>query len=76
MATREDFKVVLDDLMKWDLFVGKFDAVNGNKDFMFGIETVMKAIALRASDEAYDNYVAIFTRNYLDSLNKRGKYNG
>ena len=57
---KDAYLTVLNDLMECDLFVGRYDARNGNRHFMRGICTVMEFIAIQAgvenlTDVFYDN---------------------
>ena len=70
MSKREAYKIVLKDLKKCDLFCGKYDATNGNEDFMYGIETVMEVIAFNARDFSFDDK---FLRNMEMSIRKGRK---
>ena len=45
------------------LFVGRFDAKNGNIDFMYGIETVMEYLASLISEEYCNEYEKEFINN-------------
>lgn len=58
------YRMVFHDLCQSRMFQGHYDAVNGNPDFVSGIETVMEVIAQRSygkdfaeqfSNEFYDN---------------------
>ena len=65
------YKLVYDDMVKSSgLFVGKFDAKNGNKEFMYGIGTVMEFIALSAGEQTYDDFEKIWFENFEKSLDK------
>ena len=65
------YKLVYDDMVKSSgLFVGKFDAKNGNKEFMYGIGTVMEFIALSAGEQTYDEFEKIWFENFEKSLDK------
>lgn len=50
-----------------DLFIGKYDAKNGNENFMIGIGTVMEYIAHEISQETYEEFYDKFLKNMLDS---------
>lgn len=66
--TKEDaYLTVLNDLMECDLFVGRYDARNGNRHFMRGICTVMEVIALRAGVDYFDS---LFYKNMQRSEDK------
>ena len=60
-------------LCECGLFVGKYDARNGNKDFMYGIETVMENLACMISDRVYDTYNDVFLKNMINSEKKVDK---
>lgn len=64
----EAYKAVYEDLSKCPLFMGEYDAKNGNKHFIYGIMTVMEAIADRVSDEAYNEYNKISLENLAKSV--------
>lgn len=69
MKREEAYKIVLEDLKKCDLFIGKYDAKNGSIEFMEGISCVMENIAYEADDK---EYIDLFTRNIIESRNKYG----
>lgn len=54
------YLTVMNGLMECDLFVGRYDARNGNEDFMCGILTVMEFIAERAG---LDYFGSLFCKN-------------
>lgn len=65
------YKLVYNDMVKCGgLFVGQFDAKNGNKKFMYGIGTIMEFIALNAGEEIYDDFEKIWSENFIESLDK------
>lgn len=65
------YKLVYDDMVKSSgLFVGQFDAKNGNKNFMYGIGTIMEFIALNAGEQTYDDFEKIWFENFEKSLDK------
>ena len=64
------YKIVLNDLCKCDMFIGKYDAKNGKDDFMYGISTIMEAIAYSVSEKAGDNFVDVFLKNMEESEDK------
>lgn len=50
-----------------DMFKGKYDAKNGSKKFMSGIQTVMEYIALNADGEkSFQVFSDMFTRNMVE----------
>lgn len=61
------FKIVLDDLKQVELFMGKYDAKNGNEHYMFGISTVMEYIAYKAGDDMFED---VFMYNMIASEKK------
>lgn len=67
---REAYKIVLEKLKQTPLFCGKYDALNGNINFMYGIRTVMEIIAFNAGE--FENFESEFSENLLDSLVKSG----
>ena len=70
MNKKEAFKIVFNELTKNNLFIGNYDARHGNNHFMYGIETVMDAIAANISDEFYDNFDDTFVKNMIKSEEK------
>lgn len=65
------YKLVYNDMVKCGgLFVGQFDAKNGNKKFMYGIGAIMEFIALNAGEEIYDDFEKIWSENFINSLDK------
>ena len=52
-TVKDAYRIVFNDMMNSEcgLLVGKYDAKNGNKAFMYGINTVMEWIAYRASEK-------------------------
>ena len=65
------YKLVYNDMVKCGgLFVGRFDAKNGNKDFMYGISTIMEFIALNADEQTYDEFEKLWLENFEKSLDK------
>ena len=65
---REVLKKIIEEMQKCGLFAGKFDAKNGNVDFMYGIETVMEYLTSLISDEYHDEYEKEFINNFERSL--------
>ena len=66
---QDAYKTVFMDLMtnNFGLLVGRYDASNGSEEYMFGIELVMETIAIRSSEEDYENFTELFTRNIIES---------
>lgn len=48
-----------------DFFRGVYDAQNGSKNFMFGVQTVMEFITSRISDVTQDAYTDMFVKNVI-----------
>lgn len=67
MTEKEAFEFVLNELMQCGLFIGEYDARNGDEHFMYGIATVMESIAYRVGDDVGDAFSDLFTRNMIKS---------
>ena len=68
MELKEAYQMVFDDLHNCPMFRGNYDTVNGNRYFMYGIETVMEAIAARGYDTDFaDNFSRYFAKNMRSS---------
>lgn len=52
------------------LFFGKYDARNGKKEFMYGINTVMEYLAYEVSEEFYEEFSNEFLKNMQESEKK------
>lgn len=66
---KQAYQMVFDDLHNCPMFQGQYDSVNGNRDFMYGIETVMEAIAERGYDNGFaDNFSRDFAKNMIRSI--------
>lgn len=72
---RKAYKIVLEDLTKGGcgLFVGNYDAKNGNAQFMYGISTVMEHIAYKAGKKEYEEFSKTFFENMEKSVDKAHK---
>ena len=69
MELKEAYQIVFDDLHNCPMFQGKYDSVNGNRYFMYGIETVMEAIAERGYDNGFaGNFSRDFAKNMIRSI--------
>ena len=57
MTKQEAYKIVYNDILNRDigLFLGRFDAKNGDPKFIYGINTVMEFIALKKKKKDYDD---------------------
>ena len=67
MATKEEYRHVLADLLQVRMFTGIYDAEHGDEHFMRGINTVMAYIADQVSDDTYDNVEDLFLTNMVAS---------
>lgn len=68
------FQIVLNELLDVPMFKGIYDAKRGNKDFMYGISTVMEHIAYTVNDNVGNDFNDIFLKNMITSekiANKR-----
>lgn len=65
---RAILKKIVENMRECGLFAGKFDAKNGNVNFMYGIETVMEYLASLISEEYCDEYQKEFINNFERSL--------
>jgi hypothetical protein len=70
MTREEIIKDLIEEMSKCGLFIGKYDARNGNENFMHGINTVMEYLAYEVSREYGDNFSDMFLKNMIDSENK------
>lgn len=66
VTEKEAFALVYEKLRQVPLFTGRFDAKNGNVNFMYGINTVMEVIAAGAGKEKEQD--AEFMKNFTKSL--------
>ena len=66
------YEMVLNDIVNsgCGLMIGKFDAINGEKHFMYGISTVMEWIAYKVSDEVGNEFSDLFIKNMIESENR------
>lgn len=66
------YKLVYDDIVNSGvgLFTGNFDSKNGNKNFMYGICTVMEFIAYNASEQDWKDFEEIWFKNFIKSLDR------
>lgn len=63
-------KNIFEELKKCGLFVGKYDARNGNEHFMYGVSAVMECLAYMIDNEYGDNFSREFIENMLTSEEK------
>lgn len=66
-SEKEAYKIVLKDLCKCGLFRGRYDALNGDEHYMYGVSSVMESIAYHVSDEVGDDFSDKFIKNMLRS---------
>lgn len=65
---RAILKKIVENMRECGLFAGKFDAKNGNVNFMYGIGTVMEHLTSLISEEYCDEYQKEFINNFERSL--------
>lgn len=72
MNKQDAYKIVFNDILNRDIgiFLGRFDAINGDKKFMYGINTVMEFIAFESSEQDLNSYDKIFWENFQKSIDK------
>lgn len=70
--TREAYRIVLNDILNKSpgMFVGNYNAKNGNDNFMHGIGTVMEYIAYSVDDRTGEDFSELFTKNLIKSIDK------
>ena len=73
MEKTKAFEIVYNELKKVPMFTGKYDALNGNEDFMFGICTVMEYITSQINEPTYEEFSTRWVANVLDSFAKVNK---
>ena len=69
------YEMVLRDMMESEcgLFVGKYDAENGNKSYMLGIQVVMCWIAYHVNEATGEEFSSQFINNLILSEEKTYK---
>ena len=60
-------KAIIEKLQKKKFFTGIYDAKNGNDSFMYGMLTVLEAVAKLQSEEYANEVQAKFLKNMSDS---------
>ena len=60
-------KTIIEKLQEKKLFTGIYDAENGNDSFMYGMLTVLEAVAKLQSEEYANEVQAKFLKNMSDS---------
>ena len=69
----EAFKIVYEEFKQCSLLMGIYDAKNGNEHFMYGVGTVMEAIAANISEETQREFSKTFYKNMDESEEKAKK---
>lgn len=66
---KEAYRIVLNDMLNSErgMLVGRYDARNGNPQFMYGVNMVMEWITYRISDEVGDDFSQMFVKNMIES---------
>lgn len=64
---REVIKELIKEMSKCNLFIGKYDAKNGNEDFMYGVLAVMEFLTYMISEEYGMKFSEMFFENMIDS---------
>lgn len=69
MDKSKAYAIVLNDILEkgCGLMTGKYDAVNGNKNFMYGIYTVMELIAYSVNEDIGYEFDELFLDNMIKS---------
>ena len=58
MLTKKQWKQALNELAEVPLFAGRYDAKNGNENYMHGIGSVIECMAYKAEDDIiYDQFL-------------------
>ena len=65
MELKKAYQMVFDDLCHSRMFLGFYDAFNGNEQYMGGIETVMEVIAQRSYNE---DFAERFSNEFCDNM--------
>lgn len=63
-------KNIISELKKIPIFIGKYDAKHGSKNFMNGISTVMECLGFMISDEYGYALEMEFLKNMTNSIDK------
>ena len=64
---KDTLKKIIEEMKECGMFIGRYDAKNGNEQFMYGISTVMEYLAYRVSDEYGDAFSGEFVNNMIES---------
>lgn len=65
-------KAIIEKLQEKKFFTGIYDAKNGNDSFMYGMLTVLEAVAKLQSEEYANEVQAKFLKNMSDSEERVG----
>lgn len=69
---QDAYRMVYNDMLNGgcEMLVGKYDATNGNEQYMFGVGMVMEWIAYKVSDEDGYAFEDLFIKNMVTSEQK------
>lgn len=72
---QDAYRMVYNDILNsgCELLLGKYDAKNGSKELMYGIDVVMEWIAYRVSETDGDTFSDLFLNNMIESEKKANK---
>ena len=73
MSSLQDaYRMVYNDMLNSEcgLLIGQYDAKNGSKELMYGIDIVMEWIAYRVSEADGDAFSNLFLKNMSESEKK------
>lgn len=72
MIKKEAYTIVVNDILegKRKLFLGSYDAKNGSKEFMYGIQALLNHLAFQVSEEKYLEVTELFITNMQKSEEK------
>ena len=69
---QDAYRMVYNDMLNSEcgLLIGQYDAKNGSKELMYGIDIVMEWIAYRVSEADGDAFSDLFLKNMSESEKK------
>ncbi len=72
---RDAYLLVLEDLMEngSSILQGRYDAEQGNRVYMYGVQYVMETVAHKADEQLGNLFAELFMRNVLLSEERCGK---
>ena len=76
MEKEKAFKIVYEELKKVPMFMGKFDAINGNENFMFGVCAVMEYITSQVNEPTYEEFSIAWVTNIFQSYDNAKQKEG